>query len=206
MKYIFSSSISLLAFILTFLLQNILLLTEKSLLYIYEGFSAVSLYASLCALYFSLKFFEEKRGRKSDFLFAKVFFPAPVFSFTVIFNINFNFLSIFSSVVCFLLVSASLIFILIGFFSATVVPGVGGGFDRLNHHESSDISSFSDIFSEREMAVADLILQGKTAQETADALFVSLSTVKTHIQHIYEKANVHNRAAFARWAQNHTKG
>ena len=41
--------------------------------------------------------------------------------------------------------------------------------------------------SKREQEVAVLLLQGKTTQETADALFVSLSTVKTHIQHIYEK-------------------
>ena len=56
-----------------------------------------------------------------------------------------------------------------------------GGFDELNHH------GLPDIFSKREKEVASLLLQGKTTQETADSLFISPATVKTHIQHIYEK-------------------
>ncbi|MBQ9538030.1 MAG: helix-turn-helix transcriptional regulator [Treponema sp.] len=60
--------------------------------------------------------------------------------------------------------------------------------------------------SKREQEVAVLLLQGKTTQETADALFVSLSTVKTHIQHIYEKTGVRNRAELARLTQNHVNG
>ena len=43
-----------------------------------------------------------------------------------------------------------------------------------------------------------LILQGLTTQETADVLFISVATVKTHLQHIYEKTGVRNRAELAR--------
>ena len=59
-------------------------------------------------------------------------------------------------------------------------------------------------FTRREQEVIALVLQGKTTQETADALFVSAATVKTHLQHIYEKAGVRNRASLARFMQQHT--
>ena len=207
MKYIFYSSVSLFAVILTFLFQNILLLSKNSLLYIYEGFSAVSLYASLCALYFSLRFFEEKRRLTFNFLFLKIFLPTLIFSILILLNVNFNFISVFSLFVCFLLSSLSLIFILLGFLSNTAVfseTGENSSFDELNHrvaddHELSDNRTLPDIFSKREKEVAVLILQGMTTQETAESLFISPATVKTHIQHIYEKAGVRNRAELAQF-------
>jgi len=48
--------------------------------------------------------------------------------------------------------------------------------------------------STRELEVLRLIAAGKTNQEIADALFISLSTVATHVRNIFEKANVANRA------------
>ena len=47
--------------------------------------------------------------------------------------------------------------------------------------------------SEREEEVARLLLQGRTNKEIANALFVSVNTIKSHIKHIYGKLGVNNR-------------
>jgi ATP/maltotriose-dependent transcriptional regulator MalT len=47
--------------------------------------------------------------------------------------------------------------------------------------------------SKQEITVRDLILQGKTNKEIANELFISLSTVKSHITNIYSKLNIANR-------------
>lgn len=48
--------------------------------------------------------------------------------------------------------------------------------------------------SKQEITVRNLILQGKTNKEIASELFISLSTVKTHITNLYGKLNITNRA------------
>lgn len=47
--------------------------------------------------------------------------------------------------------------------------------------------------SKQETLVRNLILQGKSNKEIATELFISLSTVKSHITNIYNKLNVANR-------------
>ena len=47
--------------------------------------------------------------------------------------------------------------------------------------------------SKQELNVKKLILDGKSNKDIADDLFISLSTVKTHITNIYNKLNVSNR-------------
>ncbi|MGX1928923.1 response regulator transcription factor [Flagellimonas sp. 2504JD4-2] len=47
--------------------------------------------------------------------------------------------------------------------------------------------------SKQEQTIRSLILQGKSNKEIANELFISLSTVKTHITNIYSKLNVANR-------------
>lgn len=47
--------------------------------------------------------------------------------------------------------------------------------------------------SKQELNVKKLILEGKSNKDIADDLFISLSTVKTHITNIYNKLNVTNR-------------
>jgi DNA-binding CsgD family transcriptional regulator len=51
--------------------------------------------------------------------------------------------------------------------------------------------------SRREEDVADLLLKGKTTGEIAAVLFISNTTVKTHIQNIFRKYEVRNRMEFA---------
>ncbi len=47
--------------------------------------------------------------------------------------------------------------------------------------------------SKQELNVKKLILEGKSNKDIAEDLFISLSTVKTHITNIYSKLNVSNR-------------
>lgn len=53
--------------------------------------------------------------------------------------------------------------------------------------------------SERELDIARSIAGGRTNQEVAAELFISLSTVKTHIARIQNKLGVRNRVEIAAW-------
>ena len=197
MKNIVFTLIYFIAIILIFVIQNFLFLTSSQLVYQYETISAFELYASLCFLYFSLKLYHEKAQKIFRFLFVKVFSPAILFSVAVLINLDFNKLTFITSCVSFLLIITSLTLITLAVFQKNAA-----------FQEKTYCKSYSSlqILSSREQEVADLILQGKTTQETADALFVSVSTVKTHIQHIYEKTGVRNRAELAQFVQNHPFG
>ena len=48
--------------------------------------------------------------------------------------------------------------------------------------------------SQRERQVYELLVQGRTNREIARTLFISESTTKVHVRHIFEKLGVHNRA------------
>lgn len=50
--------------------------------------------------------------------------------------------------------------------------------------------------SKREKDTAELLIQGKAYKEMADVLHVSLSTVKTHLQSVYEKTGTRTRMEF----------
>jgi DNA-binding CsgD family transcriptional regulator len=47
--------------------------------------------------------------------------------------------------------------------------------------------------SRKERQVLNLILQGKNNQQISDELFISMSTLKSHITHIYKKLEVSRR-------------
>jgi DNA-binding NarL/FixJ family response regulator len=54
--------------------------------------------------------------------------------------------------------------------------------------------------SEREMEVARSVARGRTNQEIAAELFISLSTVKSHLANAQAKLGVRNRVEIASWA------
>jgi DNA-binding NarL/FixJ family response regulator len=54
--------------------------------------------------------------------------------------------------------------------------------------------------SQRELDIARGIARGRTNQEIAAELFISLSTVKTHITRIQNKLGVRNRVEIAAWS------
>ncbi len=65
--------------------------------------------------------------------------------------------------------------------------------ETIKHSSSSVRPPLLDPLSERELDVLQLITEGHSNQETAQALYVSLGTVKTHLKHIYGKLDVHTR-------------
>ena len=66
-----------------------------------------------------------------------------------------------------------------------------GMFIFLVKSNRKEISDFS--LSQQETKVKKMILEGKSNKEIAEELFISLSTVKTHITNIYQKLNISNR-------------
>ncbi|APU16870.1 response regulator [Actinoalloteichus fjordicus] len=53
----------------------------------------------------------------------------------------------------------------------------------------------TELLSQRELAVLELIAKGSTNREAARQLFISEATVKTHLLHVYAKLGVKDRAA-----------
>jgi two-component system, NarL family, nitrate/nitrite response regulator NarL len=51
------------------------------------------------------------------------------------------------------------------------------------------------VLTQREREIMRLIANGKSFPEIASALFIGVTTVKTHAQHVYEKLGVSDRAA-----------
>jgi len=54
--------------------------------------------------------------------------------------------------------------------------------------------------SARELEVYELLIQGRANHEIAKTLFISASTAKVHVRHIFEKLGVRSRAEAARMA------
>lgn len=59
-------------------------------------------------------------------------------------------------------------------------------------HQFKDELDYS-MLSKREEEVVKLIKEGWTNQAIADELYISINTIKKHLQHIYQKHNVQNR-------------
>ena len=87
---------------------------------------------------------------------------------------------------------------------AEAEKGEGGRFDPRNmtasvvvFHEAvnqrCELVAACFGLSAREEEVLDLIMQGSSLQETADKMFISTGTVKTHINHIYKKTGTQSR-------------
>lgn len=62
-----------------------------------------------------------------------------------------------------------------------------------NKPNYNEIDFNFESFTNKERKVLSLILQGKKNQDIADELFVSITTIKTHIQHILRKSQVNSK-------------
>lgn len=60
---------------------------------------------------------------------------------------------------------------------------------------AEEVQSFFSTLTSREREIALLISQGMTNSQIANRMYISISTVKSHIQHIFEKADVSNRTS-----------
>jgi two-component system response regulator NreC len=56
------------------------------------------------------------------------------------------------------------------------------------------------LLTEREREVLQLIAEGRTSQQIAEQLFVSIKTVQTHRMHLMEKLDAHDRTALVKHA------
>ena len=61
------------------------------------------------------------------------------------------------------------------------------------------------LLTPREIEILQHVVFGESNQEIADAMQVSLHTVKTHLYNIYKKINVPNRLQGALWAATHLR-
>ena len=58
----------------------------------------------------------------------------------------------------------------------------------------------TDVLSDREEEIVVAVARGRTNQEISDELFISLSTVKSHLTNIQTKLGLRNRVEVAGWA------
>jgi DNA-binding CsgD family transcriptional regulator len=58
---------------------------------------------------------------------------------------------------------------------------------------------YAPTFSRREAEITALATTGLSCAEIGERLFVSVNTVKTHLQHVYDKAGVRNRVQLERY-------
>jgi len=65
---------------------------------------------------------------------------------------------------------------------------------RKNRYRKQVKTGILNKLTSQEQKIVDEILKEKTNKEIASALFISVSTVKTHINNLYKKLNVSNRA------------
>ncbi|MCB9316257.1 MAG: response regulator transcription factor [Lewinellaceae bacterium] len=66
---------------------------------------------------------------------------------------------------------------------------------------SPSASSKAHPFTRRELDVLGLMAEGKTNKQIAEALFVSLHTVETHIKNMYSKCDASNKVELIRFGQ-----
>jgi DNA-binding CsgD family transcriptional regulator len=64
----------------------------------------------------------------------------------------------------------------------------------------SDVAAAPGALSKRELEVASLLAQGLTNKQIAAELVVSAGTVRSHVEHILIKLDLHSRAQVAVWA------
>ncbi|MCP4164962.1 MAG: hypothetical protein GY759_03590 [Chloroflexi bacterium] len=83
-----------------------------------------------------------------------------------------------------------------------LLSAMGAHASRTALDSGQDVHLLAESLSEREMEVLDLIAQGLSNRDIANALYVALSTVKTHINHIYRKLDVTSRTQAMVRAQN----
>ena len=73
---------------------------------------------------------------------------------------------------------------------------------HLRRGPASDVVSPAEPLTDREIAVARLVAEGKTNAEIGAELFISAGTAKTHVANIQRKLGVRNRVGIAVWSWN----
>lgn len=74
---------------------------------------------------------------------------------------------------------------------------------KIVHQAKYPVKELHEELTNRESEVLQLIAQGKSNQEIADELFITLKTVKTHVSNILAKLEVEDRTQAAIYAFKH---
>lgn len=75
--------------------------------------------------------------------------------------------------------------------------------DKMSQRKSYEAAQLHEELTIREKEVLMLIAEGKSNQEIADELFITLKTVKTHVSNILSKLEVEDRTQAAIYAFKH---
>ncbi|OAD92642.1 DNA-binding response regulator [Aequorivita soesokkakensis] len=73
--------------------------------------------------------------------------------------------------------------------SASIARKVVSSFSKFSKKTNAEM----ELLTEREVEILDLIAKGNLNKEVSEKLFISLGTVKKHVQNIYEKLHVNTR-------------
>jgi DNA-binding NarL/FixJ family response regulator len=73
--------------------------------------------------------------------------------------------------------------------SASIARKVVSSFSKFSRRANAEMK----LLTEREVEILDLIAKGNLNKEVSEKLFISLGTVKKHVQNIYEKLHVNTR-------------
>jgi DNA-binding CsgD family transcriptional regulator len=90
----------------------------------------------------------------------------------------------------FYLGAVGLIFLLTGLYAGIMWQ------QRVKKHQEAqgyEWNEKNDLLSDREMEVLKLLAEGLTNKEISEKLYVSVNTVKTHLNNIYSKLGVNRR-------------
>lgn len=72
--------------------------------------------------------------------------------------------------------------------------------DTYRMHLMEEGQDEASLLTEREREVLQLIAEGKTSQQIAEQLFLSIKTVQTHRMHLMQKLDAHDRTALVKHA------
>lgn len=89
--------------------------------------------------------------------------------------------------------------------NASLVRQIGVPTLELSPGDQKKISLRHDL-TKREMEVLLLLLKGQSNRQISEQSFISMSTVKTHISHIYEKMRIQNREQLVKLCQEVKQG
>lgn len=78
-----------------------------------------------------------------------------------------------------------------GSLSAGFIEGAEESVFPKSHADQSDVRSLR--LTEREAEVASLFARGHSVKKVASLLFISTSTVQSHMKSVYRKLGVHSR-------------
>jgi LuxR family maltose regulon positive regulatory protein len=65
--------------------------------------------------------------------------------------------------------------------------------ERDDKNVKSAAAGLSEPLTEREQEVLQLLASGKSNRQISSELFVSVGTIKTHVNHLYRKLDAHSR-------------